>query len=130
MKTKWNIFESEQAREIAMNEAKAARDEAAFTDICDRSSLNFPGFSEALKLRDATGFRIFGVKVASKDTDQLLELSLVGNDLSYLFAKVRELLLSGVVTHIGVDIGAGFEVKANASDQAPNPATPNPASAP
>lgn len=115
MKTKWNIFESEQARESAMNEAKAARDEAAFTDICDRSSLNFPGFSEALKLRDATGFRIFGVKVASKDTDQLLELSLVGNDLSYLFAKVRELLLSGVVTHIGVDIGAGFEVKPNDS---------------
>jgi hypothetical protein len=113
MKSKWSVFESEQAREIAMNEAKAAKAEATFTDICERSSLDFPGFGKALKLRDATGFRVFGVKVAAKDTDQLLELSLVGDDLSYLFAKVRELLLSGVVTHISIDIGAGVEVKAN-----------------
>ena len=117
MNKEWKIFENEQARAIAMNEAKVARDEATFTDICERSSLDFPGFGKALKLRDAAGFSIFGVKVATKDADQLLELSLVGDDLSYLFAKVRELLLSGVVTHIGIDIDAGVEVKANASDQ-------------
>jgi hypothetical protein len=87
-----------------MNEAKVRNDQSGFERICNQSSLDFPGFGEALKLRDASGRRVFVVKVTTEDANQLLELSLIGDDLGYLFANVRELLLGGVVAHICIDV--------------------------
>lgn len=85
-----------------MNQAKLDRDEYLMGTLENESCLDFPGFRQAVELRDASRRSIFLVDVSSNDMNESFQLQLVGEHLIYLLTEVRKLLLGGVVNHISV----------------------------
>lgn len=109
----WRVFESEAEREIAENEARYLRSSAeteeqrnAADELMDslltESSLSLPGFCKEIELRFPTAR--FSEHLASEDVDKSFNLYLVAENFGYVLAKVRELLVSGVVTHCSLDL--------------------------
>ena len=72
--------------------------------IINRSTLEWVGFRGSLEKR--VPGPVFRVNVVGEDSDQSFQTMLVGDDLFYLFAEVRKLLLSDVVGHIGITINS------------------------
>jgi hypothetical protein len=97
----WMIFASEQDREIAWNEARLNSDEK-LKESLGRSSLDLPSFREAVEVR-FIGAK-FGKDLRSDELNQSFQLRLVADNFGYVLANVRELFLSGVVTHCVLDL--------------------------
>lgn len=116
----WLVFKSEQDIEVAWNDARMMRD-AGMEERLTRSSLDLAGFRNAIENRYPVA--VFGVNVATYSPDQAFELRLVADDFGYVLAKVRDLLLSGVVTHCSLDlVMAGSKISAERCAHATGPA--------
>jgi hypothetical protein len=98
----WSVFSSEAAREIASNQAHFDRDDEAIERLSRRSTLDLPAFRNAVENRFSGA--VFEEYVSSDSGDQSFKLRLIAEDFGYVLANVRELLLSGVVTHCSLDL--------------------------
>ena len=96
--TGWRVFSDASEYEIAAAQAHASGDVEELDRIVNRSVLEWVGFCRSLEIR--VPGPVFRVNVVGEDSDESFQTMLVGDDLCYLFAEVRKLLLSGIVGHI------------------------------
>ena len=123
----WLVFKSEQDIEAAWNDARMMRD-AGMEERLARSTLDLAGFRQAVEMRYPGA--VFGVNMASDVPDQSFQLCLVTDDFGYVLAKVRDLLLSGVVTHCGLNlalpsVGSLVSAESRSAGTAENRPDPN-----
>ena len=98
----WIVFPSEDAYQIACNDARKAGDADRLEHILNRSLLDWPASCHRLKQREPS--LIFRVNVVRQDEDDTFQTFLVGKDLRVLFEDLGKLLLSGVVAHCSVSV--------------------------
>jgi hypothetical protein len=98
----WIVFPSEDAYQIACNNARKAGDSDLLEDILNKSLLDWPAFRHRLEKREPRP--IFRVDVVRQKEDESFKTLLVGEDLRVLFDDLSKLLLSGVVGHCSVSV--------------------------
>ena len=98
----WLVFSSEDAREIALNDARLRGDREMEERILSKSSLDLPAFRKQLELR-VSGAK-FLENPPTDDVQDSFQLHLIAEDFGNVFSKIRELFLSGVITHCSLDL--------------------------
>ena len=116
-KNGWLVFDRLGMDEVVLNDAKHAGDEALASAVQDRSTLDLPAFCE--RLEGVNLPCVFSVDFFADNMEKPIKANLVPKNLVKFLTEIGELLLSGVVGHIGLSFGCvECGVKANASDQA------------